>query len=102
MKWEMLPANRFESVAAQWDRLNTSGLPVLGSANVARVLRYFGSGKERIAVGSSGGEVVAMTMLRAGLAAQAFQPSNQPVGLWVQKPARPLAELVEGLAQANG
>lgn len=94
MKWAFYPVTEFERFASAWDRLNNqSGGSVLQSADFVRpLLACFCTGKELLAVGSERDGEHVMTLVRQDgyCAWSSFQPSQAPLGLWVQDRARSL------------
>ena len=88
MKWEFHPLSEFERFAAAWDCLNNQpGGSVLQSADFVRpLIKCFSTGKELLAIGSGGGSVHAMALVQQDSRAawSSFQPSQAPLGLWVQ------------------
>ena len=104
LRWQQLPASQLLSdgqLQAQWDALNASRsrLPFLTSYAVVAALRVFGSGTERLFVGRSGTQTVAMFVLqRCGFARwQTFQPSQLPLGVWVAAPEQNLRTMTQDL-----
>ena len=104
LRWQKLPASQLLSdtpLRAQWDVLNASrsGLPFLTSYAVAAALRVFGTGGERLFIGHSGAQPVAMFVLqRCGFARwQTFQPSQLPLGVWVAEPDQSLRTMAQDL-----
>jgi len=63
------------------------GLPFLESAFVALLVDAFGSGRERLAVCSEQGRVVALALVtpRGRGVWETFQPSQLPLGAWVMR-----------------
>lgn len=85
--WRMLPAGEFNSVASQWDALNDAGFrsPLLTSMFVQALLNYFGNGREQIALYKSDQLEAACVVSSGRLAAASFQPSQAPIGLYLQR-----------------
>ena len=103
MKWMIEPSAAFGKRAAQWSALNAASLasPLLEPEFVAPLLDHFGNA-EVLARCEQGGEVVAMALLsrrRAGTW-ETFQPSQAPVGMWLQKPGLDTGLLMAGLMRA--
>lgn len=88
MKWEFHGLAEFDRLAPAWDRLNDQpGGSVLQSADFVRhLLACFSVGNELLAVGSDDCGVHAMAVLQRNSATtwSSFQPSQAPLGLWVQ------------------
>jgi CelD/BcsL family acetyltransferase involved in cellulose biosynthesis len=104
IRWKVRPARELAMVADQWQALNHagSGSPALESAFVLPLLEHFGDGTELLATASAGGGPLAMTIVRRTAPGcwQTFQPSQMPVGPWLQQPGVPVAELFNGLFPA--
>ena len=106
IRWRTQPAAALHTNAQQqadWDRLNGSrlNLPFLSSAAMAAALHAFGNGRERLAVGVSQGQVVAMLLLvnDGALRWRTFQPSQLPLGAWVAAPEFELVALCRSLVR---
>jgi CelD/BcsL family acetyltransferase involved in cellulose biosynthesis len=104
IRWKVRPARELHMVADQWQALNQAGScnPALEPAFVLPLLEHFGDGSELLATASAGGAPLAMTIVRRTAPAcwQTFQPSQMPVGPWLQQPGLPQAELWRGLFPA--
>ena len=109
-RWQVLPGTAFDTLAARWDALNDAGFrsPVLHSDFVGPLLVHFGDGSERIAIaeGASGSLRRAAIMVRSNaLVHDTFQPSQAPIGLWLQDDGAgglPAAATMSALAAALG
>ncbi len=119
IKWTLAAASQSPSSwAKEWDELNdrTGALPFLASDVVRAALTHFGSGKEILGVGSRAGETVAMALLtrKNAFTWESFQPSQLPLGAYLQVPgfgvdavaasllnALPKPALVLGLTQLD-
>ena len=108
--WQVVPGAAFASVAARWDVLNDAGFrsPVLHSDFVLPLLTHFGDGSERIAFAddAAGGWRRAAVVARVNPFVQdSFQPSQAPLGLWLQDDGAtglPRAAELAALAAALG
>ncbi len=104
MKWAFHPLSAFERFAPAWDSLNNhSGGSVLQSADFVRpLLKYFGTGKQLLAVGSDGDGPHAMALVQQDAYAvwSSFQPSQAPLGLWVQDRTASLEQHAASLLNA--
>lgn len=103
MKWTVEPAASFAQRAEQWRSLNASTLasPLLEPEFVTQLLTHFGKG-EVLARCEQGGALVAMALLsrrRTGTW-ETFQPSQAPVGMWLQEPGLDTGVLMAGLMRA--
>jgi hypothetical protein len=96
LTWRLHPATAFASLAPQWDALNETagGIPFLASVVVQSALTHFGTGDEQIAVREEGGKVTCAAILqRTGVAAwQLFQPSQLPLGSFLQRTGASLVD----------
>ncbi len=101
IRWTFHSANDFARFFDQWDEINqaASGIPILSAAFVALLLKEFGTGRERLAVGFSEGVAIAITVLERnhnGFCAT-FQPAQAPIGAWVHRPPATLETLIPSL-----
>lgn len=98
MSWTVVPAAEFPAHARRWRDLHTAcdGSPLLAADFVQPLLSVFGTGKEVLAWYERDGATEAIAILtpvRFGTW-NTFQPSQAPVGLWLQRPLdAPLAYL---------
>lgn len=90
MRWNLHPIDSFDQFAREWDRLNAThrAVPFLESSFVANALQYFGTGKEVLATGTDNTSTGAIAVLtRKGRGAwETFQPSQLPLGAWINHP----------------
>lgn len=104
IRWKVQPARDLHRVRDQWRALNQagSGSPVLEPAFVLPLLEHFGNGTELLATAGAEDNPLAMTIVRRTAPGcwQTFQPSQMPVGPWLQRPGLAPAELVHGLFPA--
>ncbi len=107
--WRIVPASDFATLAGRWDALNDAGFrsPLLHSDFVAPLLTHFSAGTERIAFVDDGeGLSRAAVFARSNLLVHdSFQPSQAPIGLWLQRGGErglPAADEMAGLAAALG
>lgn len=105
IKWTLSPASQLSSRWSQaWDQLNdrAGALPFLTSDVMLAALTHFGSGKELLAVGTRAGETVAMALLtrKSAIAWESFQPSQIPLGAYLQLTELRVDELAATLLQA--
>ena len=99
--WNLLPASALGEQAQVWDPLcrRSCGLPFLETDFLIPLLETFGSGDEKLALARRGDEVLAATLIAPkGLARwQTFQPSQLPLGPWLQAPGLDTAGLLKDL-----
>lgn len=104
MKWRLAPAGAFAAQAAQWQALNAAGAasPLLEPDFVQPLLTHFGNGGELLATCHADGRVVAMALAvrRRSGTWETFQPSQAPVGLWLQLPGQDTEALARTLLAA--
>lgn len=104
MSWTLYPAAEFKNYQHQWQSLNLEGMasPLLDQDFVVPLLREFGNGKEVLACHERDGRMQAMTILvpRGRGTWETFQPSQAPIGLWVQRPGLDGEQLLSGLIRA--
>lgn len=88
VSWQLTPAADFAAVAPQWQALCDATLrtPLLSADFVATALLHFGSGDELVCIASSPDGPVAGAILQRKnpLVWQTFQPSQMPLGPWLQ------------------
>jgi len=104
MMWTLLPIELFHSISKDWDLLNKSyvNTPLLQSRFISALLDEFQSGTEIIAICKEGKDIVAIAILfkqRPGFW-QTFQPSQAPIGAWLQSPKYELQKLLPSLAKS--
>lgn len=105
MKWHLSPASVFQCHQDQWQRLNNEGMksPLLETDFVLPLLREFGTGTEILAVCEDDNQAQAMAILTQTSPGvwQTFQPSQAPIGMWINRPQlcrkQALAELFKTL-----
>lgn len=101
MTWHLHPVSEFKHYSKSWDCINSKGgnTPLLSSDFVAPLLDYFSSGKEKLAIYGSPDQPVAMAILTKPKFAvwETLQPSQAPIGLWLQDKNTALASLLPSL-----
>lgn len=89
MSWTVMPASQFGVQMARWETLHATGAasPLLAADFVAALLASFADGRELLAWHDTDGITDAMTVLSPGGFGvwHTFQPSQAPVGLWLQR-----------------
>ncbi len=102
MNWKLYPIKEFERHQDDWQKLNREGgaTPLLDVAFLQPALDVFGSGNELLAV--YGEEPCAMAILvpKGALGWETFQPSQAPMGAWLQKDGMDLQQLLAKLLKA--
>lgn len=104
IRWHFAAALALQNdseLATAWDALNRArgNLPLLGSYAIIAALRTLGTGDEKLIVGRSNGQVVAMVVVlkRSRLRWATFQPSQLPLGAWVASAGLSLSTLAHSL-----
>ncbi len=104
MNWKIYSISVFPEYAQTWETLNDthSGSPLLSLNFVTAVLDYFSSGKEKLCVCTVDQQVVAVCILQRLATGQwiTLQPSQAPIGLWLQSPEFSTARLCATLMKA--
>lgn len=89
MSWQLSPAAGFAKHAAAWSVFNgeSAASPLLQAEFVQPLLDQFGTGKELLAIYRNGAQVDAMAIVTpAGTGKwDTFQPSQAPIGMWMQR-----------------
>lgn len=102
--WKFYPLDEFHLFKKSWDALNSSGpdTPLFDSAFLSLALREFGGGQELLAVCEESGEIIAACVLqkvRFG-SWQTFQPSQCPMGFWLQRSDAEWKGVLDSLARS--
>lgn len=104
MKWQILPASRFGEYAHLWSELQSRqpAAPMLAPAFVTALLEAFGRGDELLALCEAQGRICAAAIVAPQGSGRwtTFQPSQAPLGLWLQCPGLALAPLLDSLTRA--
>jgi len=101
LHWTFRPIADFSDFESVWDNFNgeTFRLPLLAAAFLRTGLRHFGSGSEQLAIATDEHGTAAMCLvhIRSTAVMETFQPSQFPVGPWLQRPDLDLAQLASSL-----
>jgi CelD/BcsL family acetyltransferase involved in cellulose biosynthesis len=105
--WQFHSADRFADFASVWDELNarSHGSVLLGATFVSLCLKYFSTGRERIALCHDvDGRLAAAAVLtrQNAIAWHTFQASQAPLGIWLQARDGDLLQLLNSLVRALG
>lgn len=88
MTWLLHPITDFQHFQEKWDKINQHNFntPLLNSNFVTPLLKYFAKGNEKLAIHGDFAQPDAMTILTKPKFAvwETLQPSQAPLGLWVQ------------------
>ncbi len=104
MRWRVYPIREFDRFTSQWNALNgvAGDLPFLRSEFLVPALREFGTGSELLVMQGAGDDYAAMGMLRRlrpGMW-ETFQPSQLPLGAFLQKKGVAIDRALDGLLSA--
>lgn len=101
MDWTLYPVSEFANWSDQWEQLNRqAGNNLLLSQSFTRlVLDHFAPAEAKLAVCSDADQVVAMAVIAPAKQTgwSTFQPSQAPLGLWIQTPLLDTETLVQRL-----
>ena len=101
MDWTLHPIQEFSRYRDQWDQLNQQHFkaPTLDSAFIEPALKYFSSGKEQLALYGDPENPCAAAIVQKNKFGSwsSFQPSQNPLGAWIQEKTLSTSELVEKL-----
>src|SRR6185295_4978228 len=104
MSWRIYPATEFEQFADTWRELQLASghRSLMESDFIAPLLANFGSGKELLAIHESKKSIdaAALVVRRKHGTWETWQPSQSPVGLWLQRPVQNLEQLLPKLISA--
>lgn len=99
--WQLYPISNFDTHSASWDQLNqvSAQLPILDSDFIRPLIKYFATGREKLAIYRDDNEIMAMAIIhRYKLGCwMTFQPSQAPLGCWLQTPRVSMCTLIEQL-----
>lgn len=106
MPWQILPIEHFSDYHATWDQLNDNGprSPLLEARFVQTAVKHFGNGRERFALRYDGEQVTSAAVFSpASYGCWAtFQPSQSPLGAWLQAPGMDSVRMAKELILALG
>lgn len=101
VNWTIDSIDNFDQHRDAWDTLNAenSDSPLLSSKFVAPLIANFGAGNEVLAHCELNGRICCMAILEKNRVGswQTFQPSQAPVGSWLQSSEASTAELASSL-----
>lgn len=104
MNWHLVPARRFPDFADRWQALHARGPAscLLAADFVAPLVEQFAAEGTLLAYCERGADTVAMALLAPGGrgAWATFQPSQAPLGLWLQEPGASTQQLCAALLRA--
>jgi hypothetical protein len=104
MDWTLYPIQEFNRYHDQWDQLNQqhSKAPTLDSAFMEPALNNFSHGNEKLALFGDPHNPSAAAIIQKDKFGSwsTFQPSQNPLGAWLQNPTTSTSELANKLAKA--
>lgn len=104
MTWHIHPIADFKNHQTQWDELNrrNANTPLLKSDFVAPLIEYFSSGHEKLAIHGDIAQPNAMAILtkRKFAVWETLQPSQAPLGLWLQDTSESTEKLLTSLRKS--
>ncbi|MBL4584186.1 MAG: GNAT family N-acetyltransferase [Pseudomonadales bacterium] len=103
MDWTLYPIDKFDAHREQWDRLNQTSFnaPTLNSAFISPSLKYFSTGKEKLALYGDPANPSAAAIIQKNKFGSwsTFQPSQNPLGAWLQDQTLDFTTITEKLIQ---
>ena len=104
MNWTLHPITKFSDFHPQWNQLNqnSSNSPLLDSLFVHPLLQYFSKPSDKLAICGNVNQPEAMAIItkRKFGVWETLQPSQAPIGLWIQKPDKNIDELLSSLIKS--
>ncbi len=101
MTWHLYPIAEFKQYSESWDSLNKEGVntPLLSSDFVNPLLDYFSSSSDRLAIHGDSQKPDAMAIVTKAKFGvwETLQPSQAPLGLWLQDKTISTASLLSQL-----
>lgn len=103
MNWMVVASSEFARYRAEWDRLNAVGpnSGLLHSDFIEPLLQHFGDERVVLAIGGPVGAPHALALLHSPRFGcwETFQPSQLPVGPWLNLSEQPLPQVLDELAR---
>jgi CelD/BcsL family acetyltransferase involved in cellulose biosynthesis len=103
MRWQIFPSHYFADYREAWDRLNTSGpnSALLHPDFIEPLLQILAQGDERLAIYGdvTDPQVMALLTQRRFGTWETFQPSQLPLGPWLNQATLPLEQLLQQLSR---
>ncbi|MET0106724.1 MAG: GNAT family N-acetyltransferase [Sedimenticola sp.] len=104
MKWKLYPASKFIEFKDVWDAINISGpnSPVLNSSFAINSIEAFSTGNEHLAILEEDNRPVSIGIFNKSKFGvwDTFQPSQAPLGLWINNSDSPLNHILRMLARS--
>jgi CelD/BcsL family acetyltransferase involved in cellulose biosynthesis len=99
--WDICSSEEFSRYSPQWDDLNAKmgGVPFLQAMFIGSALKWFGDGKEVLAIrqGQAGVDAIALLTQRGRGKWHTFQPSQLPLGACLVAPELPVEAIMHEL-----
>lgn len=103
MSWKLYPISEFKDFQDDWQRLNleVSASPLLSLEFILPLIHIFGKGNETLACYENDEGLQAMAIIRSRnqWTWTTFQPSQAPLGTWIQKPNLDWSHLLSTLTR---
>jgi len=101
MNWTLHSIETFSTYQPQWDQLNqqSGNTPLLSSLFVKPLIQYFANNRDQLAICGDIDQPTAMAIItkrKLGVW-ETLQPSQAPIGLWLQQPKADLNALLSSL-----
>lgn len=104
MSWTLVPIKNYSQFKSQWDMLNTStyNTPLMESDFIEPLLNHFSAGNEQLAIYGDTNSPDAMAIIEKKKLGRwsTFQPSQAPIGCWLQKDTLSAGELSSSLLKS--
>ncbi len=104
MNWQFYPVQDFKFHRDSWDNLNNQGIktPLLSSSFILPILNNFSNNQNKLAIYKDNQQPIAMAILskkKLGVW-ETLQPSQSPLGLWIQSPSLSTSSALTDLRKA--
>lgn len=101
MDWSLYPASEFANWSDNWEQLNrqAGNSQLLSKKFIQPLIDNFAPRDAKLAVCHVDGNIVSMTVVTPEKSTgwSSFQPSQAPIGLWLQKPEASTESLIQSL-----
>lgn len=104
-RWELLPVTAASAELELWERMYQAHgrTPLLHPDFLRSALEIFDAGQATLCLCRKAGDLVALCVTAKvdGMRTTTFQPSQAPIGFWLQRPEEPIGDLLRTLSQAQ-
>lgn len=101
MDWSLYPVSEFADWSEQWEQLNhqAGNSQLLSTPFVQPLITCFAPNDAKLALCRDDNSIIAMTIITPEKSTgwSSFQPSQAPIGIWLQHPETSTEELVQSL-----